>query len=410
MAFLDLDKNYITEEVIETLASQTNVTYLSPGSKARLLLDIVNDKLGLQALQFDENIGKAFIRNATGTLLDFIGEIFGVSRELKEKAEISEEEKNLFFYTLENSFGEINNFEDIIIPAGTLKVYNTKDPSLNQIIYINSRQIILPANENSVYFSAEAQGFGSEYNTGANTMVYHDFKNYADVLNQTLLVNNDISMTYGKNDETDDNYRFRIQQQTIAGEAANFSAIRLNLLSIAGVSDVVRIKFPKGIGTAHWLIKAVTPEVPPRLLTLAQEAIDEKQGEGLENIATAPITIGIQLIFSITYRERLEDKIKELIRSTIKRDLITYINNLDIEEDLIIDQMVKIILNSDDRISSMGLPNSQSNFERINIYKRSALSNTKVRRSIYKDYSTREDERIIIEPTIIDPIIINDNN
>ena len=410
MAFLDLDTNYITEEVLQTLASQTNITYLSPGSKARLLLDIVNDKLGVQALQFDENIGKAFIRNAEGTLLDFIGEIFGTTRELKEKAEVSKEEKNFFFYTLQNSFGEINNFEDIVIPAGAAKIYNTIDPDATEIVFINTENIVLPSSENIVYFSAGAQGFGSEYNTGANTIVFHNFKNYADNLSQSLLINNDVSITYGKNDETDDNYRFRIQQQTIAGEAANYSAIRLNLLSIAGISDVVRIKYPKGIGTAHWLIKAVTPEVPQRLIDLSQEAINEKQGEGLENIAAAPITIGTQLVFSITYRERLEDKIKDLIKTTIRRDLITYINSLAIEEDLIIDQLVKIILNSDDRVLSMGSPDTQDNFERINIYKRSALSNTKVRKSIYKDYATREDERVIVEPTIVDPIIINDNN
>lgn len=410
MAFLDLDTNYITEEVIQTLASQTNITYLSPGSKARLVLDIINDKLGIQALQFDENVGKAFIRNAEGSLLDFIGEIFGTPRNLKKKAEISKEESNLFFYTLENTFGEINNFEDIVIPAGEVKIYNTTDPESQQIVYINSEEIILPADKNLVYFDAEAQGFGTEYNVGANTLRFHNFKGYADVLNQTLQVNNDISITYGDNDETDDNYRFRIQQQTIAGEAANDSAIRLNLLSVAGVSDVVKVKYSRGIGTSSWLIKAVTPEVPQRLLALAQEAIDEKQGEGTENTAEAPVSIGVQLVFSVTYRDRYEDDVKNSIKTALRRNLISYINNLDIEENLVIDQLVKIILNSDDRILSIGDPNSQSNFDRINIYKRSAISNTKIKRSIYKDYKAQSGERVIVEPSIIDPIIINDNN
>ena len=72
MASLNLDTDLITEETLRELSDKTNVTYLSPGSKARLLLDIMNDKLGIQADQFDSNVGKAFIRNADGKLLDFI--------------------------------------------------------------------------------------------------------------------------------------------------------------------------------------------------------------------------------------------------------------------------------------------------------------------------------------------------
>jgi len=410
MAFVDLTTDFITQETLKALEDKTNVTHLSPGSKARLVLDIVNDKLGIQANQFDSNIGKAFIRNATGDLLDFIGEIFGVQRELKEKATVSKEERNFFFYTLENNFGNINNGEDFIIPPGASKIYNTINEDENQIVYVNTEDVVLRANEDIVYFSAESSGFGSEFNVGSNSLTLHNFTAYSDAANRTLLVNNDASIVYATNDETDDNYRFRIQQQTIAGEAANISAIRLNLLSISGISDVIRIPYLRGVGTVDWLIKAVTPEIPQRLIDLAQQAIDDKQSSGMENISRAPITIGVQLIFPVTYRSRLEDKIKDLVKTTIRKNLITYINNLDISENLIIDQLVKTILNSDDRILSIGDPDSSSNFERINIYKRSSLSTTKVKKSIFKDYNTKEDERVIIEPTIIDPIIISDNN
>lgn len=410
MAYLDLDVNYIQEEVIQTLATQTNITYLSPGSKARLLLDIVNDKLQMQAQQFDDNIGMPFIRNASGVFLDYIGEIFGIQRSLKTRAEVAKEEKNFYFYTGATSFGDINNGQDIIIPSGSVKVFNTSDPNERQIVYTNSERIILPRNENIIYFSAHAIGYGTDFNVGANTLIYHNFKNYADTLSQSLLVNNDSSITYGSDDESDENYRFKIQQQSLAGEAANFTSIRLALLSVAGIADVVRIKFARGIGTADWLVKAVTPEVPQRLLDLAQQAINSKQAEGMDNKAIAPVTIGLQLFFSLTYRERLEDKIKDLIKIKIKKELIDYVNNLAIGQSLIQDQLVKIILKSDDRILSMGSPNSAINFDRINTYKRSALSTTKQKKTIINDYIAKDGERIIMEPSLIDPIIIVDNN
>jgi len=410
MALLDLNVDFITEQTIQSLADNTNITHLSPGSKARLLLDIINDKLGIQANQFDANTGKAFIRNASGLLLDFIGEIYGVPRQLKTKPRISKEERNFYLYTFQNNFGEINNSEPINIPAGNIAIYNTDNPDEKQIVYTNTENITLPALENIVYFSAAAQGMGTDYNIGSNTMTYHDFTNYADSINQTLLVNNDASVVAALDDESDDNYRFRIQQQTLAGEAANYTAIRLNLLSVAGISDAVRMQYPRGIGTSDWLIKSVTPEVPQRLLDIAQQAIDDKAADGMENLAKAPVTIGVQLVFSITYRSLLEDSVKNLIKNNVRTQLISYINNLDIGESLVIDQLVKIVLNADDRILSMGVTSSSANFERINIYKRSALSNSKVRRTIIKDYVALANERVIVEPTIIDPVIISDNN
>lgn len=410
MAYLDLQTDFITEETLQQLAQRTNINFLSPGAKVRLTLDIINDKLGVQAQQFDVNTGQSFIRNANGLLLDFIGEIFGVGRNISKKSEISKEEKNFFFYTLENNFGDINLNEDVIIPSGTVRIYNSDDSSVQKITYVNTTQIVLPAGEKRVYFSAESEGFGADYNVGANSLVRHNFKGYADSVNQSLLVSNSAAITYGEDEETDENYRFRIQQQAIAGEKANFSAIRLALLGTPGVSDVVRIKYPRGIGTTDWLIKAVTPDVPQRLIDIAQSAIDDTQAEGLENLAKSPVIIGLQLIFSISYRTQLEDNIKTQIKAEMRKNIVSYVNNLGIGEKLVIDQLKKIILNSDSRIESIGSEDTSADFNKINIYKRSPVSESVVRRTILDTYRTKANERVIIEPSIASPIVITDNN
>lgn len=410
MAYLDLNKDFITEQTLEQLAQKSNISFLSPGAKIRLILDIVNEKLALQADQFDVNTGKSFIRNANGVLLDFVGELFGVQRVKAQKAEVSKEEKNFYFYTLEQSFGDINIDQDIVIPAGSVRIYNTENSNLQVVSYVNTEQIILPAGERQVYFSAESEGLGAQFNVGANTLVFHNFKGYSDSANRSLLVSNTASITYAEDEETDENFRFRIQQQTLAGEAANFSAIRLALLSIPGVSDVFRIRYPRGIGTTDWLIKAVTPVVPQRLIDTCQAAIENTQAEGMENLAKAPIIIGLELRFSITYRNRLENAIKEQIKVDIRKNITSYVNNLAIGEKLVIDQIKKNILNSDNRIESIGSDDTGLDFEKINIYKRSAISNSVVRRSIIGDYRTKNNERVVIEPDLDTPIIITDNN
>jgi uncharacterized phage protein gp47/JayE len=410
MAYLDLDKDFITEQTLEQLAQKTNISFLSPGAKIRLILDIINEKLGIQADQFDMNTGKSFIRNAEGVLLDFVGELFGVQRTQAQKAEVSKEEKNFYFYTLEENFGQLNISEDIIIPAGAVKIYNTEDTQLEPVVYVNTEEIRLPADQRIFYFSAESEGLGGNFNVGANSLVFHNFKGYADSLNRSLLVSNEASITYAEDEESDDNFRFRIQQQALAGEAANFSAIRLALLSIPGVSDVFRIRFPRGIGTTDWLIKAVTPVVPQRLLDNCQAAIEATQAEGMENLAKSPIIIGLELRFSITYRSTLEDFIKDQIKNDLRKNIIAYVNNLAIGEKLILDQVKKIILNSDSRIESIGTDQDTRDFTIVNVYKRSASSNSVIRRALVGDYRTKNNERIIIEPSLEAPILITDNN
>jgi uncharacterized phage protein gp47/JayE len=410
MAYLDLNKDFITEQTLEQLAQKSNISFLSPGAKIRLILDIVNEKLALQADQFDLNTGKSFIRNANGVLLDFIGELFGLQRIKARKAEISKEEKNFYFYTLEQAFGDINLNQNIVIPAGSVRIYNTENDNLKVVTYINSEQITIPATERIVYFSAESEGLGANFNVGANSLVFHNFKGYSDSTNRSLLVSNTASITYAEDEETDDNFRFRIQQQALAGEAANFSAIRLALLSIPGVSDVFRIRYPRGVGTTDWLIKAVTPVVPQRLIDTCQAAIETTQAEGMENLAKAPVIIGLELRFSITYRNRLENAIKDQIKVDIRKNITSYVNSLAIGEKLVIDQIKKSILNSDNRIESIGSEDTGLDFEKINIYKRSAISSSVVRRSIIGDYRTKTNERVVVEPDIETPIVITDNN
>ena len=46
MGYLDLTTSFISEQSLQQLAENSNINFLSPGGKARALLDIVNDKLG----------------------------------------------------------------------------------------------------------------------------------------------------------------------------------------------------------------------------------------------------------------------------------------------------------------------------------------------------------------------------
>lgn len=410
MEFLDLKTQDIVSNALQKLNDFTNFTFLSPGSKARLLVDIISEEVGLQAEQFDSNIALGFLRKAQGTTLDAIAEIYGMERLPEVKSEVTAAEQNFMLYTLSLNFGAINNGADIVIQPGELVFSNTIDQSSGSIIYVNTDQIVLKNTDTKTYFSAQSLIAGSQANAGAGTLNHHTFTKYADALNRSLLVTNVNTISYGRDRETDDNFKYRIQKEKISSEAGNETAIRLALLVIPGIADVIRLPYVRGIGTADWLISSTSVAVSQELLDVAQQEIDKKQSSGMSNLAKAPVLIGAEFIFSLSYKGQLETNQKDKIKSDIKKNISDYVNNLQIGETLVLDQIVKIILNSSDLIESMGDSNSSENFKNVFLYKRSGLSNLLTRKTLTTDYAARTNERVVLETTIENPVVIIDNN
>ncbi len=406
MATLTLDRSHLTEEGLNQLAQNTNLTHLAFGSKSRVLHDILVQKLEQQLTIFEQNVDKAFLRGAEGQLLEFFGEVSGVEKPKAQKASVSAEEKNFNFFTLETNFGAINNDNDIVIPKGT-KIFNSPE-STEKINYILTQDLILPSDETRVFFSARSEVAGSEVNVGEHTLNFHNFTNYADVLNNTLFVTNSASVTYGRPELDDESYRFLIKQQPLSNAKANFTAIDTALKQIPGVADVKRILYRRGIGTSDWIVKAVTPTVPDSLLDLCQRAIDDIKSDGLDHRAVAPETVGLQLFFSVTYKERLEDKEKSKIKTTIRRNITNYVNGLEIGRKLVLDQLINQILSSSDKIESLGTFDKK--FDKIVVFKHSVVTNSRIKKVLLSDYQTEEHERVIIEPNAETPISIFDNN
>lgn len=410
MELLDFKTTEIISNALQRLNSYTSITFLSPGSKARMLVDILSEELGLQASQFDANVAAGLLRNASGNILDYIGEVFGLERLQEVKSTVSNFEENFILYTVGVNFAQINNGRDIVIPAGKINISNDESFSAGSVIYYNTEDIVLKATESRVFFSAQALVTGSLANAGSNTLVHHTFFNYADSLSRSLLVTNNHGISYGRDRESDDNYRYRIQKEKISSEAGNETAIRLGLLVIPGIANITKIPYTRGIGTCDWLISSTSVVVSEELLSLAQGVINQKQAVGMSNLAKAPVLIGTEFVFSIKYKGRLEDRQKESIKSSIRANISNYVNNLAIGESMVLDQIVRIVLSSSDLIESMGDDDSSDNFRNIFLYKRSGLSNSVTRKSLTGNYVPKNYERVVLETTIAKPITIIENN
>lgn len=395
----------VLQNSLDILTGYTNITQLTPGAKARSLLEAVAQEVGVLAQSFDLELAEAFIRTATGDSQDFIGELLGTQRLEAQKAEVSAASTNIKFYVISGTFGDINGAQDIIIPSGTIISADTKiGVNAESIQFVTTADVTLAAAAIEAYVSAISLGTGARYTIGANKINSHNFTNYADLANGTLRITNIDGISGGTDRETDNNYRYRLSQSVLASEAANETAIRLATLSVAGVANVVMVPYDRGTGSFSVYIKSIYPVVSSALIDQVQSAVARVQSYGNKGIARSPKNIGIELTITVNYREALVQEEKDDIVLKIHEALMFYINNLEIGEDFVFQEVVQRVLDVDSRIKSIGQP--QKPFDEVYFYRDTRLSDNRIRNTLIRSYTASSDERVLVEYTVASPINI----
>lgn len=392
MPFFAESEEKILGDILTDIINSTNLTRVSPGSLTRALAESTSRKMGRMWSQFDLNMTQAFLDGAEGQYLNFFGNMFGISRFGEEPARIASQDRLVKFYVDSGVFGNINSLNSIIIPAGT---NITTGPSGTGTSFRTVVATVLPANQSSAYVSAESARTGSVTNVGARQLRFHDFNNYTDSANGTLRVVNEAEINSARDIESDTNYRFRLANALLSTEQANGISVRIAALSVPGVADIVSLPFHRGIGTYDLLIKSVTPNVTPGLVGAVQEAINTTTAHGIIGLARGPIEVGISLIGTLKLRRAVSPQEESNIISAVTQNIVTYINGLDIGEEMIVNAMIERVLSSSELIKNVGTTSKP--FDNLFKYQPSRLNDNKVRSTLINDLSPQIDERIIVE-------------
>jgi len=390
----------LTVDSVESLADTTNITRLSPGAKARALLEASNKRLEEAYDIFDLNLARAFVSAATGQFLDLIGSLLSVERKVAESASVTSSMEVLKLYVDSGTLGDVNNGADFIFPVGELISTEVNNAG---VIYRTTTNSIVSASASTVYVSAEASVPGDESNLGTGVLVHHSFTNYADYTNETLKVTNVHPIANGKSFESDDNYRYRIVNRVLEAEAANITAIRLAALSTSGVADVIITPRYRGIGTVGIIVKSVTPTVSNSLIEAIEANVFKVQALGDIIYVRGPKESGLTIRATIHYSQKLTNDELDEIESLLDDVITAYVNELDIGETFVLNRMVSELFAIDDNIANIGEPGDP--IEELYIYKESRLDDNKVRQKLLGDYYPVDDERVIIEPSVINPIV-----
>jgi len=385
MALFAKDPNQIISESIDYMQSNTVINSTGPGSKFRTLLEIFKNQLSEAYTVFDYNTVVGFIYGAYGKYLDYLGDIFGLERIAATVA--SSHSSAVKFYTNASSFGAINNNVDIVIPTGT-RVWAQRGE--DKIYYSVIADSTLPKNDTSAYVNVKAVSSGSSSNVQAGTLRFFEFSNYSPTASYSLFVTNVDSIDNGSDEETDDNFRYRIINAKLHGAAANETAIRLACFNVPGVADVLITDKYAGIGTARVIIKSTTPVVSSGLLDEVQAAINNIKAAGSKVTAMAPTYIKMVFVFTVTYKSGTTDDDIVLAESLITANTADYVNNLDIEEPYYVEDLLTVLTGLHSKIKSID----------IAAY-------------IYKpvlDYSIKEEVITDYTPSVFCKLIISDIN
>lgn len=396
------DLTELTADSLNELSRTTNITKLSPGSKARALLDAVNKRIEEAYQTFDLNLTRAFVSSAPGQFLDLIGELLGVTRTSGVAASASADMEVVKFYVETGTFGDINNGASISLPIGTML---STLPHLNGVLYRISAGVVLPAADSEAYVPVESTTVGSNSNIGANALTNHNFLGYVDFTNETLLCTNIHPVANGANLESDANFRFRIANRVLEVEAANETAVRLAALSTPGVADVVLIPRYRGIGTFGLLIESTTPTVSDALVDDVQGRVALVQGLGTIAHVRRPRESGLVMRTTVQYNQRYDEATLTNTEYELEQAIRNFIGELGIGDTFTLNQMVARMFAVSDNIQNLGIPGTP--LEEVYIYTESRVEDNKMKQRLLGDYAPNFDERVIIEPSVSVPIIFD---
>jgi hypothetical protein len=335
------------------------------------------------------NLGETLIHYATGSNLDFIGEIFGVYRLGIQIASIAQGDQNFKFYVAGGgTFGSINSGLPITIPAGTqISTAATGGP-----LFLTDTVFTLQAGDTQQYFSAYAAVPGSSANAAAG--VFNQWAGnipYSKSAFGSLLVTNSYGVVGGRDAETDDNYRYRIQQMLQGRNGANEAAMRFQLLQVPGIQDIV---FTRLAGTFDCYVYGIAPTPAPSLLDAVQQRINNNVAFPLTGTAIAPDLVGISLVTTLSVAASLSSVDGDRVISNAVAAAQDYIDNLGVGEQLVINAIADRIRNADSRILDVGQPNKQ--IPEIFIW-RSRDDGTRYSRFLLGNYTPAVGERVVVE-------------
>lgn len=150
--------------------------------------------------------------------------------------------------------------------------------------------------------------------------------------------------------ETDDNYRYRITNQCLVLATSNETAIRLTALTVDGVKDVVLKPYSMGAGTFTVIVLSNEDVTDKGILEAVRVKLLNIHGYGIRYNVVSPTLTYVTLRHRVFINEKLSAAEQQEIKYEVQLKVIEYLSNLKVGEDIILDKLTQIIMNVNENI------------------------------------------------------------
>lgn len=284
---------------------------------------ILAEVIGSEIESVENEIYYSFYRNNINNAFDRDLDEIALSDYALTRRVATRASSDYFYFFTESgqTFGEINDGRDIVIPRGTL--LGVSSPVENSsILYKTKEDITLRANLTTIRFYAEAEILGPSQNVLEDSIRYHNFTNYSLATEGILKLTNTQVISNGADTESDDSLRLRCIGRNQRQVERNKNYIFLSLLEEGSVFDFEIIESYYGIGTVGVIVKGNGNN------TVDEETLDRLQ----DVVAKEAKHLGQKIIFSAGLKVKLVIDItctttRTSLDTTNLRDLENQIRN-----------------------------------------------------------------------------------
>lgn len=151
-------------------------------------------------------------------------------------------------------------------------------------------------------------------------------------------------------DENDTDYRARITNQVYVVAGANLTSIRVRALAADGVRDVRFKEYSHGAGSFSCFVLAENVQDQTGVTNRVRNIINEAKGYGVYADVRSPVMIPVGLMIKLVFKTGVGQAERDTIRHNAIAAIGTYVNGTDIGEPVIVNEIIQVIMDSNDKI------------------------------------------------------------
>lgn len=155
--------------------------------------------------------------------------------------------------------------------------------------------------------------------------------------------------------ESDDNLKLRAKNSIFRHSGGNIIAIEEAAQSVSGVAKIDYRPYGRGTGSFIVFVYPEAHENQTRLLDRVKEALNEVVSEGIYFEVKAPTEVPVDLELVVQFTQESTPSERNISRRRIERALRAYLNDLEMNEILYVNELIAQAMNADDNILDVNI-------------------------------------------------------